>query len=88
MVQILLGKKHLVEDFDPLNLLEMSIASCLCESFRKIKKIFSFDIRISANKLRIRIFCDKDIKAKVRKAIDCCYIISHLDYEKVVTYEK
>lgn len=88
MVQIFLGKKHLVEDFDSLNLLEMSIACCLCTSFRELKEIFSFDIRISANKLRIRIFCNKRMKDEVKQAIDDCYIIKHLDYKKVITYEQ
>ena len=85
MVKLLVNKKNEIDDFDSINLLEMSIGLCLLSTIKKKKSsIDSFDLKISANKLRINFYVIKNHKIDFEKLINNCYIIQYLNFEKII----
>lgn len=91
MIYLNLEKKNEIEEaFTALQLLELSIGVCLASTINEVIErgdAQRVEVRISADKVRITITCKKEVEEKIEKAIGDCFVLQHLNFERLVSFE-
>jgi hypothetical protein len=71
--------------FSPIEFLEMSVIACLLSSIQERKiNLRQIKVLISNNKVRIDIDCENCDITKITEIISNCYVLKHLDFEKIL----